>query len=146
MEGYGDGAMIDLNAPPPEMEEGSSSGPSINQWPIRKVLTKSDADPNVCWIRLPVQQVRDHILPNLPLEKMHVLEKENPILINVFNVDISKSYRIKFKFRKSSSSYMLLETRPLVMEATLVVGQQLKFKWVAGEDGAEGALHFSARP
>ena len=143
MESLRDRAMIDLNVPAPAMEDGHQ--PYI-QWPIRKVLTKSDADPNVCWIRLPVQQVRDHLLPYLSPEKMEVLEMENPILINVINSDIAKAYRIKFKFRKASSSYMLQETRPLIIEGTLMAGQEIKFRWVAGDDGQEGALHFSVLP
>lgn len=134
--------MIDLNVPAPEMVADARQPEEI-QWTIRKVLTKSDADPNVCWLRLPVQQVRTHILPNLPLDKLNILEMENPILINVINDDIEKAYRIKFKFRKASSSYMLQETRPLIMEGTLVIGQEIRFRWVAGGDGQEGALHFS---
>ena len=143
MERDGERAVIDLNVPAPEMEYVQ---PPVIQWPMRKVLTKSDADPNVCWIRLPVQQVRNHILPNLPAQKIDILERENPILINVVNDDIVKAYRIKFKFRRASSSYMLQETRPLIMEGSLLPGQEIKFRWVAGEDGQEGALHFSVLP
>ena len=143
MERVGERAMIDLNVPAPEMEVVQEP---VIQWPIKKVLTKSDADPNVCWLRLPVQQVRNHILPYLPPQKMDILERENPVLINVINDDIVKAYRIKFKFRRASSTYMLQETRPLIMEGTLLPGQEIKFRWVEAEGGQEGALHFSVLP
>ena len=143
MERVGERDMIDLNVPAPEMEVVQDQ---VIQWPIKKVLTKSDADPNVCWLHLPVQQVRNHILPYLPPQKMDILERENPILINVINDDIVKAYRIKFKFRRASSTYMLQETRPLIMEGTLLPGQEIKFRWVEAEDGQEGALHFSVLP
>lgn len=134
-----------MHVPATDMEGGYSV---LNgHWPVRKcIITKSDADPDVGWIRLPVQLVRDHVLPNLSPEKMQVLEMEYPILISVVNNDIGESYvQDRIHIQKAQLfiyACMLRETRPLVTEGTLMAGQEVKIRWVAGDDGGEGGTYF----
>lgn len=143
MERFDDIRGFDLNLPINEVEEVEQDP---NLWTIRKKLSASDANPNRSEIILPGQQVRDHLLPNLPHLKREILRSGRPILINLTNDDILRTYRIKFNFKKTTSSFMLQETRMLVTEGNLKARKEIKFKWVRGNDFEEGRLHFSLLP
>lgn len=91
---------------------------------------------------MPSKQVKEYLLPNLPQLKREILQSGRPILINVTNDDVMQTYRIKFTFKKTTSSYILHETRMLLMEGNLKTKKEIKFKWITWND-EEGKLHFS---
>ena len=141
-EGRGE-REINLNIPANEREEVQAP---LNPWTIRKRLSHTDANPDRSEIILPIRQVKEHLLPNLLQHKLEILRSGRPILVNVINDDIEKAYRIKLAFKKSSSSYMLQETRVLVTEGNLIAGQEIKFRWIRVNDDEEGELHFTLLP
>ena len=57
-----------------------------------------------------------------------------------------QTYKIKFNFKKTTSSFMLQETKMLVTEGNLKAGKEIKFKWTKGNEQEEGELHFSLLP
>lgn len=143
--GRGSARDINLNLPAAcEREEVQPAPP--NPWTIKKKLSNTDANPDRCEIILPIRQVKEHLLPYLLQHKRDILQSGRPILISVINDDIMKTYRIKLAFKKSSSSYMLQETRVLVSEGNLIAGKEIKFRWTRVNEQEEGELHFTLLP
>lgn len=135
---------IDLNIPLNEVVEEVKREPE--PWAIRKRLSASDANPNRSEIILPSLQVKEYLLPELPPLKREILQSGRPILVNVTNDDVLRTYRIKLTFKKNTSSCMLQETRMLVTEGNLRAGKEIRFKWIKANNDEGGELHFSLFP
>ncbi|KAK6121367.1 hypothetical protein DH2020_044894 [Rehmannia glutinosa] len=70
-----------------------------NHWPIRKVLTSSDVDPNHPFLPLPRKSVEENILVHWVPQERERLRKEEHVSINARDYDTGESHEMKLKWR-----------------------------------------------
>lgn len=107
-----------------------------DHWPIRKVLTSSDVDPNHPFLPLPRRSVEDHILVHWTQQQQDQLRKEEQVNVNARDYDTGHVYIMKLKWR--GNYYNLIgKWGTIVRHKGLDAGKEIKIRW------ANDCLYFS---
>ncbi|KAL7157326.1 hypothetical protein ABFS83_02G070600 [Erythranthe nasuta] len=107
-----------------------------DHWPIRKVLTSSDVDPNHPFLPLPRKTVEEHILVHWVPQERERLRKEEQVSINARDYDSGDTHGMKLKWR--GNYYNLIgKWGTIIRHKGLGVGQEIRIRWT------NGCLYFS---
>ncbi|CAA0839005.1 Unknown protein [Striga hermonthica] len=107
-----------------------------DHWPIRKVLTSSDVDPNHPFLPLPRKSVEDHVLAHWPPHERERLRKEEQVSVDARDYDTGDAHGMKLKWR--GNYYNLIgKWGNIIRQRGLGVGQEIRLRW------ANNCLYFS---
>ncbi|KAL8540715.1 hypothetical protein ACS0TY_002082 [Phlomoides rotata] len=100
-----------------------------DHWPIRKVLTSSDVDPNHPFLPLPRKLVEENILVHWVPQERERLRKEEQVSINARDYDTGDIHVMKLKWR--GNYYNLLgKWANIIRHKGLGVGQEIRIRWM----------------
>ncbi|KZV22713.1 hypothetical protein F511_05345 [Dorcoceras hygrometricum] len=100
-----------------------------DHWPIKKVLTPSDVDPNHPFLPLPRRSVEDHILVHWTLEERDSLRKEEQVAITARDYDNGDVHGMKLKWR--GNYYNLIgKWANIIRHKGIGVGQEIRIRWM----------------
>ncbi|XP_073019705.1 putative B3 domain-containing protein At3g28853 [Primulina eburnea] len=101
---------------------------SQDYWPIKKVLTSSDVDPNHPFLPLPRRSLEEHILVHWLPQERERLGKEEQVSINARDYDTGDIHGMKLKWR--GNYYNLIgKWGNIVRNKGLEVGKEIIIRW-----------------
>ncbi|KAL7082373.1 hypothetical protein ACP275_14G094800 [Erythranthe tilingii] len=107
-----------------------------DHWPIRKVLTSSDVDPNHPFLPLPRKLVEENILIHWVPQERERLRKEEQVSVNARDYDTGDTHEMKLKWR--GNYYNLIgKWGNIIRLKGLGVGQEIRIRW------SNNCLYFS---